>query len=244
MDSVAASRAPPSQGGINAVRAAIMVVLVAVFTGYLLIWVMTPTNVYRQTWLPNIRARTNTTYFGTQGATILIYTFPVLFIAALGCVYLHLGKKLSDNNMESNTEKRRLAIWKRPVIIKGLGIVSRIELAFFVMFIALLVWSFSTYLHISFANITPESAAESGEKVWEAKLDSAALRLGLVGNICLGFLFFPVTRASSVLPLFGLTSEGSVKYHIWLGHIVMTLFTAHGVCYFILWAATHQLSEV
>ncbi|PIM99796.1 Ferric-chelate reductase (NADH) [Handroanthus impetiginosus] len=79
---------------------------------------------------------------------------------------------------------------------------------------------------------------------WEEKLDAAALRLGLVGNIALSFLFFPVTRGSSVLPLFRLTSEASVKYHIWLGHIVMTLFTAHGICYIIIWAATHELSEM
>ncbi|KAK6142797.1 hypothetical protein DH2020_023145 [Rehmannia glutinosa] len=156
----------PSDGGNNTIRAAIMAVVVAVFAGYLMLWVMMPTNVYRQIWLPELRAQTASTYFGTtQGATYLVFTLPVLFIAALGCV-------------------------------------------------------------------------------WEARLDTAALRLGLVGNIALSFLFFPVTRGSSVLPLFGLTSEASVKYHIWLGHIVMTLFTAHGIAYIIFWAATHQLSEM
>lgn len=79
---------------------------------------------------------------------------------------------------------------------------------------------------------------------WESKLDSAALRLGLIGNICLAFLFFPVARGSSVLPLFGLTSEASIKYHIWLGHLVMTLFTAHGLCYIIFWGVTHDISQV
>ncbi|KAI3449206.1 hypothetical protein Pfo_005871 [Paulownia fortunei] len=236
---------PPSDGGNNTIRAAIMAVVTAVFAGYLFLWVMMPTNPYRQTWLPELRAQTTSTYFGTnQGATYLVFTFPVLFIAALGCVYLHLGKKSRNNNTKGANGEHRLGIWKRPVMIKGLGIVSRIELAFFLMFIALLVWNFATYLHISFGKITPMSAAKSGEKVWEAKLDSAALRLGLVGNIALSFLFFPVTRGSSVLPLFGLTSEASVKYHIWLGHIVMTLFTAHGLCYIIFWAATHQLSEM
>jgi hypothetical protein len=28
---------------------------------------------------------------------MLIFTFPVLFVASLGCVYLHLGKKLNDH---------------------------------------------------------------------------------------------------------------------------------------------------
>ena len=50
--------------------------------------------------------------------------------------------------------------------VKGpLGIVSGIELGFFFMFIALLVGSFSTYLHNSLAQITPKSAAEDGDKV-------------------------------------------------------------------------------
>ena len=79
---------------------------------------------------------------------------------------------------------------------------------------------------------------------WKAKLEKAALMLGLVGNICLAFLFFPVTRGSSILQLLGLTSESSIKYHIWLGHIAMTLFTAHGVSYIIFWTTTNQISEV
>lgn len=79
---------------------------------------------------------------------------------------------------------------------------------------------------------------------WLQKLGSAGLRLGLLGNLCCAFLFVPVTRMSSILPLVGLTSEASVKYHIWLGHIVMTVFTAHGLCFVILWAAAKELNEV
>ncbi|ONK72892.1 uncharacterized protein A4U43_C04F24510, partial [Asparagus officinalis] len=77
---------------------------------------------------------------------------------------------------------------------------------------------------------------------WQAKLETVGLRLGLVGNICCAFLFFPVTRGSSLLPLVGLTSEASVKYHIWLGHIVMVLFTSHGLCYVITWISTNHAS--
>ncbi|XP_058179308.1 ferric reduction oxidase 2-like [Rhododendron vialii] len=243
------SSAPSSRGGImdpmRAMRAVMMAVVIVVVSGWVFMWVMAPTRVYGQIWLPKIRADTISTFFGTQGATILLYTFPMLFIAVLGSLYLHLGKNNISAIAESKGNKHKLAgIWRRPLIVKGLGIVSRIELAFFAMFIALLVWSFSTYLRISFAKITPLSAAANGEQVWESKLDSAALRLGLVGNICLAFLFFPVTRCSSVLPLFGLTSEASVKYHIWIGHIAMTLFTAHGVCYVIYWVVTHQISQM
>jgi hypothetical protein len=79
---------------------------------------------------------------------------------------------------------------------------------------------------------------------WEAKLKNSALALGFVGNICLAFLFFPVSRGSSILRFTGLTSEASIKYHIWLGHIAMTMFTAHGLGYVTFWEKTHHTAEV
>ncbi|OIT08055.1 PREDICTED: ferric reduction oxidase 2 [Nicotiana attenuata] len=246
MDSrtVAQKSSSPLSSSSNGFQAIIMALILTVTIGYFLLLIVTPTNMYRQIWTPMIKAQTATsTYFGAQGRTLLMNTFPFIFIAVLGCVYLHLWKKSNDKNINRFEGKQKLTIWRRPIIMKGLGIVSRIELCFFVMFIALLVWTFASYLHIIFPTITPKSVAKSGEKVWEAKLEDSALRLGLVGNIALTFLFVPVTRGSSVLQVFGLTSEASVKYHIWLGHIVMTLFSAHGICYIIYWAATHQLSS-
>ncbi|KAK3037218.1 hypothetical protein RJ639_030111 [Escallonia herrerae] len=222
-----------------------------------LVWMMMPTTTFWLQWLPAIHAKTDSTYFGSQGsvssssslktlgsANILIYTLPVLFIASLSCLYLHLGKQYADQDSKSNSKNSRLVSWRRPALVKGpLGIVSRSELAFLVIFISLLVWSFSAYIHGMFANITRKSASQMGDQVWEVKLDSAALMLGLVGNICLASLFFPVTRGSSVLRLIGLTSEWSIKYDIWLGHAVMTLFTAHGLCYIIFWVNTHQIAN-
>ncbi|CAN0902818.1 Ferric reduction oxidase 2 [Linum grandiflorum] len=111
------------------------------------------------------------------------------------------------------------------------------------MFIALLSWSVCSYLHAMFAPVHEEAAAQ-GLKVWEVKLSSTGLTLGLVGNICLAFIFFPVTRGSSVLQMVGLTSESSIKYHMWLGHMAMTLFTLHGLCYIVFWAETTQLLQM
>ncbi|KAE8647960.1 hypothetical protein Csa_000692 [Cucumis sativus] len=166
-----------------------------------------------------------------------MYTFPILFIAILGCVYNHLEKKRSDPNVKTRkgTKHHGLAMWKQPAIVKGpLGIVSWTELTLLTMFIILLVWSFATYLHNSFIT----------EKMWEIRLGSAGFWLGIVGNICLVFLFFPVARGSSLLPLLGLTSEGCIKYHIWLGHMTMAFFSAHGICFLIYWAATNNISQM
>ncbi|KAL5069829.1 hypothetical protein RYX36_020716, partial [Vicia faba] len=138
----------------------------------------------------------------------------------------------------------RKASWRKPLLVNGpLGIISKTEFSFIIMFVLLLIWSLCSYLHGMFENAALQAANER-EQVWEAKLENSALALGLVGNICLAFLFFPVSRGSSVLRFFGLTSEASIKYHIWLGHITMTLFTAHGLCYVTFWDKTHQMSEI
>nr|KYP77111.1 hypothetical protein KK1_021382 [Cajanus cajan] len=208
---------------------------------------MMPTNTFTQTWMPPYTAKTNSTYFGAAGGDILLYTFPVLLAATLGCVYIHLAKTLNDSNVESNrnAKKRESTIWKRPMLTKGpLGIVSATELVFLLMFIALLVWTFIISIQISFAGITAESAAEDGCTIWEEKLSTAASIFGVVGNICLAFLFFPVARGSCMLPLLGLTSENSIKYHVWIGHMTMLLFTFHGICYIIVWAAIHKISSM
>ncbi|KAL0379491.1 UNVERIFIED_CONTAM: Ferric reduction oxidase 2 [Sesamum angustifolium] len=89
----------------------------------------------------------------------------------------------------------------------------------------------------------PVRSMSRGEKVWQTKLDRVAIVTGVTGNLCLTFLFYPVTRGSSILPMLGLTSEASIKYHIWLGNLAMSLFTAHGFLYILYWSITHRLSE-
>ncbi|KAJ6804536.1 ferric reduction oxidase 2-like [Iris pallida] len=227
--------------------AAIRLLIGIVFLGWLLVWIMMPTNTYRNIWIKKVRTHTNSTYFGRQGTNLLIYAFPILFISVLGCFYSHIMLQTSESRKTGkySRRRRRSEVWRRPVIVKGpLGIVSAVELALSLMFLALLLWYLSMYLRNGFARITPEVAKENGEKVWQSKLESAGLRLGLAGNLCLAFLFFPVTRGSSILSLAGLTSEGSIRYHIWLGHIVMILLTAHGLCYFVYWGSTNNSSKM
>lgn len=55
-----------ADGGNATIRAAIMAVVAVVFAGCLVLLVMMPTNAYKQTWLPELRAQTTTTYFGTN----------------------------------------------------------------------------------------------------------------------------------------------------------------------------------
>ncbi|KAL2324563.1 hypothetical protein Fmac_023621 [Flemingia macrophylla] len=217
---------------------------VFIFVGYVMVWIMMPTNTFFLHWLPHILAKADSIYFGKQGAFLLLYTFPILLIATLASLYLHLEQKRSNHNTKSKVWFSGLASWKRPLLVNGpLGIISMTELSFTIMFVLLLIWSLCSYLLVMFSSLALE-VANQRVQVWEEKLERSALALGLVGNICLALLFFLVSRGSSILRLIGLTSEGSIKYHIWLGHIAMTLFTAHGLGYVIFWGKTHQITEI
>jgi ferric-chelate reductase len=58
----------------------------------------------------------------------------------------------------------RLGFWRRPVLVMApLGIVTAVELAFAAMFVALLIWSLSNYLYVSFGHLNMH---EEGEKVY------------------------------------------------------------------------------
>ncbi|XP_068635115.1 ferric reduction oxidase 2-like isoform X2 [Aristolochia californica] len=223
---------------------AVKTMLGLIFLGYLIIWVLTPTHLWCTNWVLVLHARTDTKYFGWQGVYMLIYTFPVLLIAVFACLYLHLTK--NGGKYPSKAERKRLAAWKRPVLLKGsLGVVSTLELIFLSMFLALLVWCFSNYLSNDYQEIEKGVVTvDSDGRRWVQKLRGFGLYLGVVGNISCGFLFYPVTRGSSILPLVGLTSEGSIKYHIWVGHITMIFFTAHGLTFLLYWAITNDLVEV
>ncbi|XP_050252220.1 ferric reduction oxidase 4-like [Quercus robur] len=221
---------------------ALRMIFVVVFLGWLMVWVLLPTKTYKQAWTPKLKIKLNSTYFGEQGTNLLLFTFPMMFIAALSCVYLHIQKKPKNFNSKSVVKSNLLAFWRRPLLVMApLGIVTAMELAFAAMFVALLIWSLSNYLYVSFGHLHMHKA---GEKVWQAKFRSVSLRLGYVGNICWAFLFFPVSRGSSILPLIGLTSESSIKYHIWLGHLSMILFAAHAIGFIIYWAMTNQMAEM
>ncbi|KAK4418551.1 Ferric reduction oxidase 2 [Sesamum alatum] len=227
---------------VSAVIGAILVLALVVFLGNIMMWIIMPTDTYYNDWLLHILADTNSTFFGIQGPIMLDFTFPILFIAVLGCLYLHLGKKRSTSFIESK-RVQTFKFMRRPMIVKGLGIVNLTELALLTMFIALCVWYFADYVRHWYKQV-PVLSMTRREKVWQTKLDRVAIVTGVTGNLCLTFLFYPVTRGSSILPMLGLTSEASIKYHIWLGNLAMALFTAHGFLYILYWSITNRLSEM
>lgn len=64
-----AERSSKEEGAsINRIQSIIMAMIIVISVGYIFIWIMISTNVYKQGWLPKIKAQTSTsTFFGTQG---------------------------------------------------------------------------------------------------------------------------------------------------------------------------------
>lgn len=46
-----------------------------------------------------------------------------------------------------------------------------------------------------------------------------------------------------LLRLVDIPFEHATRYHVWLGHLTMVLFTLHGVLYVIAWAMEGRLIE-
>lgn len=74
-------------------------------------------------------------------------------------------------------------------------------------------------------------------------IEITGLRLGFMGMICLAFLFLPVARGSVLLRYVHIPFEHATRYHVWLGHLTMLLFTLHGLFYVIGWAIQGRLIE-
>lgn len=74
-------------------------------------------------------------------------------------------------------------------------------------------------------------------------LEIVGLRLGSIGLYCLGFLFLPVSRGSVLLRFIDIPFEHATRYHVWLGHLTMVLFTLHGLFYVIAWAMDGRLVQ-
>lgn len=72
-------------------------------------------------------------------------------------------------------------------------------------------------------------------------LEILGLRLGSIGLFCTAFLFLPVSRGSVLLRLIDIPFEHATRYHVWLGHLTMALFSLHGLFYVIAWAMEGRL---
>lgn len=182
---------------------------------------------------------TEGTIFGVTGSIFLAFSAPVLIISLLAYVYIIL---FFNDDYKTTTSFPRFRLWTFPVLVDGpFGVVSAAELIGILLFAAYIIWAMTTYTIQSATVISKFSLPMELQS--SVMLEFIGLRLGTVGIFCLAFLFLPVARGSVLLRLIDIPFEHATRYHVWLGHLTMVLFTLHGAFYMIAWTIQGRLIE-
>ncbi|KAJ6803935.1 ferric reduction oxidase 7, chloroplastic-like isoform X1 [Iris pallida] len=180
---------------------------------------------------------TSGSVFAITGSVFLAFSAPILVIALLGFIYIAAFPR---DNFEKKKRFPRLRLWTFPVLTDGpFGVVSAAEFIGILLFSAYILWSIVTYSIQSNNMITGSPLSLKLKSCF--LLEIMGLRLGSIGLFCMVFLFLPVSRGSVLLRLIDIPFEHATRYHVWLGHLTMVLFTLHGLFYAIAWSLEGNL---
>ncbi|XP_031103586.1 ferric reduction oxidase 6-like [Ipomoea triloba] len=184
---------------------------------------------------------TKGTVFGITGSIFLWYSAPILIIAFLAIPHLILSGE-DEVQVKKAGKGASFRLWTFPVLVDGpFGVVTAAEMIGIVLFAVFTIWAVVMYT-IQNNKILAEFDVALKEKCIFL-LELTGLRFGFIGLICLAFLFLPVARGSILLRLIDIPFEHATRYHVWLGHLTMALFTLHGLFYVIGWAMQGRLVE-
>ncbi|KAK7331216.1 hypothetical protein VNO77_25434 [Canavalia gladiata] len=180
------------------------------------------------------------TPFGITGSIFMIFSAPVLIIAFLAIAHLLITGEHQFHGKKSS-KYPRFRLWTFPVLVKGpFGVVSATELIGIVLFSLYVIWAIFAYTLRALAFMYERSSFKD-KSMFMLKI--MGLRLGSIGLFCLAFLFLPVSRGSVLLRFIDIPFEHAAKYHVWLGHLTMVIFTLHGLFYVIAWAMDGRLGQ-
>ncbi|PON78701.1 Cytochrome b245, heavy chain [Trema orientale] len=181
---------------------------------------------------------TGGTIFGFTGSFLLLFCGPVLLISFLAFAYIVVTGEEEFSKKKSSPSFR---LWTFPVIVDGpFGVVSAAEFIGILLFVVYVIWAVYAYTLRALSMISDQLSFKEQSSFF---LEIMGLRLGSVGIFCLAFLFLPVARGSVLLRLIDIPFEHATRYHVWLGHLTMVLFTLHGLLYVIAWTIQGRLVE-
>ncbi|XP_027339718.1 ferric reduction oxidase 7, chloroplastic-like isoform X2 [Abrus precatorius] len=178
---------------------------------------------------------TSGTCLGITGSIFFIFSAPVLIIAFLAIAHLMITGE-DQFHEKKNVKFPRFRLWTFPVIVNGpFGVVSATELIGIVLFSLYVICAVYAYTMGALGILTYFNFFSM------FMLEIMGLRLGSIGLFCIAFLFLPVSRGSVLLRYIDIPFEHATRYHVWLGHLTMAIFTLHGLFYVIAWAMDGRL---
>ncbi|KAL8116924.1 hypothetical protein AgCh_023198 [Apium graveolens] len=181
---------------------------------------------------------TSHSLYGVTGSIFLLFGGPVFLIAFLAILQVAISKE-AEVQEKPAPKKARFRLWTFPVIVDGpFGVVSAGEFIGILVFSVFIIWITSVYI------IQESSKLSVIQSLWEKSvwmLEKTGLHFGLIGLFCLAFLFLPVSRGSVLLRLVDIPFEHAARYHVWLGHLTMLIFSLHGLFYLTAWTMKGEL---
>ncbi|KAK9669770.1 hypothetical protein RND81_13G153500 [Saponaria officinalis] len=179
------------------------------------------------------------TVFGIAGSLFTVFTGPVIILAFLAVVYLIIAGE--DEIQEKKTSKQpSFRLWTFPVLVDGpFGVVTAAEFIGILLLAVFIFWACAKYAVSDWDLISNLELPSFRKSCF--MLELAGLRLGLIGLFCFALLFLPIARGSILLRLINIPFEHATRYHVWLGHLTMLMFTLHGLFFVIPWALEGRL---
>ncbi|XP_042500888.1 ferric reduction oxidase 8, mitochondrial [Macadamia integrifolia] len=225
----------------KAMTSTIMLVLKAlmilIFATWVCVWLLKPTETWSKSW-HTAEESVRTTFFGYNGLNFLVYSVPLIVVAIIGFVHIHL----KDGEPRSRRMRFSITTLSNPVIVHSpVGTVSGGELLVGALFFLFLAWTFYAHISNDFKKMEPVKSMKLN--LWQFKLMKIGTRFGLLAEACLALLLLPILRGMALFRLLGLQFEASVRYHVWLGTSMIFFSTLHGLSMLFVWGVKNRILD-
>ncbi|KAL3538421.1 hypothetical protein ACH5RR_001787 [Cinchona calisaya] len=183
---------------------------------------------------------TEGTLFGITGSGFFLFSVPIFLIAFLAIAHLIISGEDDLHSKKKISKDPRFSLWTFPVLVDGpFGVVSAAEMIGIILFYLYIIWAVSIYTIRNFQSLSWFDIPSKEKSA--LMLEMTGARFAVVGLMCLAFLFLPVARGSVLLQFIHIPFEHATRYHVWLGHLTMLLFTLHGLFIVFAWAMQGRL---
>ncbi|CAL2258264.1 unnamed protein product [Prunus armeniaca] len=164
---------------------------------------------YHQLWTRKWKAaedKARATLFGYYGLNFAVYTVPPIALAIIGSFYLNLKPRES---IRSRKGRKFTAGFSNPLVVNTLlGVLSTLETLAIFLFILYLAWNFYARISNDFKNLKPAKLLMLNS--WQLKCLKVETRFGLLAEVCLAFLLFPILKGLALFRLLGIQFEASI----------------------------------
>ncbi|EHA8590078.1 hypothetical protein COCNU_scaffold014723G000010 [Cocos nucifera] len=189
----------------STILSSLKLAIILVLSAWICIWILRPTQLWKKSWHV-AEDLANATSLGDYGLNVVVFCFPVLAVATLGYIYLHL----CVNKGRLRQRISWMTNFSCPLIISSpVGILSGGELLLAALFILFLVWTYYSNVSGDFKKTPPYKPLQLNR--WQLKMMRLGIRIGSLSEACLALLLLPILRGMAVFRISGIQFEASVS---------------------------------